>query len=83
MDDDGEFVIVAGKTDVKSAFRILGLNKMSWKWVVMKAQNPLTDEWVFFVDKCLPFSSSISCALFQRFSDALCFLIEFKLQVKR
>ena len=33
---------------------------------------------IYFVDKCLPFGSSISCVLFQKFLDALKFLIEFK-----
>ena len=40
----------------------------------MKAQDPTMGEWRFFVNKCLPFGASISCALFQRFSDALCHL---------
>ena len=44
----------------------------------MKAQNPATGEWVYFVDKCLPFGASISCAIFQRFSDALKHLIEYR-----
>ena len=44
----------------------------------MKAQDPKSGEWKFFIDKCLPFSSSISCALFQKFSDALCFLAEYR-----
>ena len=30
----------------------------------------------FFVNKCLPFGASISCALFQHFSNAVCFLAE-------
>ena len=42
----------------------------------MKAQDPQSGEWKFFVDKCLPFGASISCAIFQTFSDALKFLIE-------
>ena len=37
----------------------------------MSAENPITGKIQFFVDKCLPFGSSISCALFQRFSNAL------------
>ena len=44
----------------------------------MSAQDPQTGVWKFFVDKCLPFGASISCALFQEFSDALCHLVEFK-----
>ena len=75
--------IVAAKSDLKSAFRILGLSKESWKWLVMKAQDPSMGEWKYFVDKCLPFGSSISCAHFQWFSDTLCFLIKYRLQVKK
>lgn len=37
----------------------------------MKAMHPLTNKWYFFVDKCLPFGSSISCAIFQAISDAI------------
>ena len=73
--------IFTGKSDIKSAFRILGLSRNSWRWLVMKARDPLTGQWKFFVDKCLPFGASISCALFQKFSDALCFLIEFRVQM--
>ena len=47
----------------------------------MKTRNPITKEWCFFVDKCLPFGASISCALFQRFSDALAHLTQYKLKV--
>ena len=42
----------------------------------MRIQNPRAGDWVYFVDKCLPFGVSISCALFQRFSDALCHIFE-------
>ena len=59
------------KTDLKSAFRILGLNPDSFKWLVMAAENPFTGKMVYFVDKCLLFGSSISCSHFQRFSNAL------------
>ena len=47
----------------------------------MKAWDPLTRIWKYFVDKCLPFGASISCALFQKFSDALRFLREKRLNV--
>ena len=39
--------------------------------LIMKASHPISGKTVYFVDKCLPFGHSISCALFQRFSDAL------------
>ena len=61
---DQKRTIFAGKSDLKSAFRILGLLKRSWQWLIMKAQDPLSGEWKYFVDKCLPFGSSISCSHF-------------------
>ena len=48
----------------------------------MKAQDPLTGEWKYFIDKCLPFGSSISCSHFQRFSNALQHLIEWGAQAQ-
>ena len=77
-DADSNKFIFLGKSDIKSAFRLLGLKKSSWKWLIMKAQNPVTGKWQYFVDKCLPFGSSISCAHFQRFSDALKHLIQYR-----
>ena len=50
-------------------------------WLVLMAEDPSTAKKKYFVDKCLPFGSSISCAQFQKFSDALQFITEFKLQV--
>ena len=75
--------IFGGKTDLKSAFRILGLSSNSWMWLIMKAKDPKSGKWYYFVDKCLPFGASISCAMFQRFSDALCILIEFRIGVNK
>ena len=70
--------IYFGKTDLSSAFRQLPLRVKDFKWLLMKAKNPATGKWYFFVDKCLPFRSSISCALFQHFSDALCHIAQVK-----
>ena len=53
------------KSDMKSAFRNLPIKPEDWRWLVMKAQDPWDNRWKFFVDKCLPFGSSISCAHFQ------------------
>ena len=66
------------KTDLKSAFHILGLHPICFKWLLMKAQHPVTGEVFYFIDKCLPFGSSISCSHFQHFSNALKHLLEFK-----
>ena len=67
-----------GKSDVKSAFRLIPLSLESFPWLIMKARHPISNEWCYFVDKCLPFGASISCALFQRFSDALCHIVQYK-----
>ena len=76
-------VIYFGKTYIQSAFRILGLKRSCWNWLVMMARNPQTGEIFYFVDKCLPFGVSKSCALFQEFSDALNFLFEYLVKLKK
>ena len=68
--------IYFGKTDVRSAFRLAPLSPKSWAWLVMKAVNPDSGEVFYFVDKCLPFGASISCAIFQEILDVLKFLVE-------
>ena len=75
--DQGAPQIFMSKTDGKSAFRVFPLNSKSWPWLIMMAVNPQTDKVQYFVDKCLPFGTSISCALFQKLSDALKHIIEF------
>ena len=76
---DGEAEIVyLSKSDIKSAFRVLALSRASWPWVIMKAVNPITGKLQFFVDKCLPFGASISCSHFQRVSNALKHIVQFK-----
>ena len=38
---------------------------------------------MYFVDKCLPFSSRISCTIFQRFSDSLVFILGYLTKLKQ
>ena len=76
LDETGP--IFLAKADAKSAFRILPLRKSSWPWLVMFAHHPETGKIQYFMDKCLPFGASISCALFQKFSNALCFMIHYR-----
>ena len=64
--------------DGSSAFCVLPLKKSSWAWVIMKAVNPATGRLQYFVDKCLPFGSSISCSHFQRVSNCLKHLIQYQ-----
>ena len=71
--------IFAGTADVQSAFRLVPLLRRCWKWLIMKARDPKSGgKWKYFVDECLPFGASISCAIFQRVSNALKHLIEFR-----
>ena len=64
------------KTDLKSAFHILGLSLESFKWLVMKAEDPSMGEIKYFIDKCLPFGASISCSHFKHFSNAIKHIFE-------
>ena len=66
------------KSDVKMAFRNVGLNPKYFKYLVMKAKSPLDGQVYYFVDKCLPFGASISCKLFQSISDAIAHLVFYK-----
>ena len=68
--------IFLAKSDLLSAFRMLPIKVQHWRWLVMKAYHPVTGRLQYFVDKCLPFGASISCAHFQRFSNALCHIVQ-------
>ena len=66
------------RSDLKAAFRMLGIKPEHWHLLLMWARSPLDGQWYFFVDKCLPFGSSISCAHFQSFSNALAHIVRFR-----
>ena len=46
--------------------------------LVMKAKHPISGLWYYFIEKCLPFRASISCAHFQRFLNGLRAIIQYK-----
>ena len=69
-------VVVYCKTDCSNAFRLVPVLVCQRFVLIMMAEHPLTNVKYYFVDKCLPFGSSRSCAIFQEFSDALAFLTE-------
>ena len=64
------------KSDMSSTFRHVPLRGDQWFLLVMMAVHPISGEVFYFVDKCLPFGSSISCAIFQEFSNAIAFLVQ-------
>ena len=71
--------IYYAKSDCSNAFYIVPLRPDQRLLLSMKAIHPVTGEVWYFVEKCLPFGSSISCAIFQSFSDALRHITERKL----
>ena len=70
-------LIWSRKTYLLLAFRVLPFSKWCWFLLIMVAEDPETGVFWYFVNKCLPFGSSISCALFQKFPDALAHVLEF------
>ena len=60
---------------MKSAFRHVPLQILDFCLLLMRAKNPETRKYYWFVEKCLPFGSSISCKIFQDFSDAVAFIV--------
>ena len=72
----GERVVFLGKTDLSMAFRVLPMKISCICWLVFKAEDPRDGKFKYFVDKCLPFGASISCAHYQRFSNSLRHLVE-------
>ena len=67
-----------GKSDISMAFRNLPLNSKSWPFLVMKAKHPKSGVTYYYFDKCLSFGSSISCRLFQDFSDSVAHICKFR-----
>ena len=68
-------VVYLDKSDYSSAFRNVGLGPDSWPWLVLKVENPVDGKVYYFVDQCLLFGHSISCALFQDISDAIAHIV--------
>ena len=65
------------KSDVSMAFRNLNILRKHWRFLVMKARSPLDGEWYQFFNKCLPFGSSISCSLYQKFSNCIAHIVAY------
>ena len=64
------------KSDMSSAFRHVPLRRDQWHLLVIKPTQPETHKIFYFMDKCLLFGSSISCAIFQAISDAIAFIVQ-------
>ena len=63
------------KSDMSMAFRNIPMNRKSWRYLILKCEHPVTKKVYYFVDKCLPFGASISCAIFQDVSVSVAWLV--------
>ena len=70
------------KSDQRLAFCNLGILKKHWCYLIMKARSPIDGKIYYFIDKCLPFGASISCAHFQKVSNAIAFLVKYRTSKK-
>ena len=70
-DEDLSKKIFLSKSDLSSAFRQLPVRVSDRCFLIMKACHPISGKTVYLVEKCVPFSASISCSHFQRFSNSL------------
>ena len=75
----GKNTVFLGKSDMSLAFRHLPMRVSDFWLLTMKATNPETGKTYYFVDKCLPFGSLISCAIFQAFSDAVAYIVSVRM----
>ena len=75
--EDGQYCYCA-KSDMSMAFRNIPMDRKSWCFLILKATHPETGKTYYFVDKCLPFGASISCAIFQAFSDSIAYLVKYR-----
>ena len=66
MEEGNGLPVFVGKSDMKSAFRNLGLRPSQFCLMVIKAVSPFDGQTYYFVDKCLPFGASVSCSHFQK-----------------
>ena len=80
LKDKPKEMVWFGICDLKSAFRMIPLAQKFWSILLLKARNPRSHKWFFFVDKCLPFGVAISCSIFQRFSNVLLHFLKSKVK---
>ena len=60
------------KADLSDAYRMVPIKKSDWKFLGMRLGQDI------FIDRCLPMGAASSCAIFQRISNALAWMIQSK-----
>ena len=66
------------KTDMDSAFRQLGIKPEQWNLLILKVASPFDGKTYYFCDKCLPFGASVSCRVYQKFSNCLAHVASYR-----
>ena len=69
------------KSDCSNAFRILPGKVSQHCLLTMKMRHPMMQKLGYFIDKCMPFGASISCANFQAFLHALKYIMEWQVKM--
>ena len=59
-------------------FRNVPKNRKSWAYLILKATHSITGKTHYFVDKCLPFGASVSCAIFQELLNSIAHLVRYR-----
>ena len=72
--------IFVSKSDMSMAFRHVPMKIKDFRYIILKAEHPLTGVTYFFINKCLPFGSSISCKLFQEVSNCIAYIVSYHTQ---
>ena len=78
IDSEHKHQVKMGKLDMSMAFRHVPIRVAYFMLLVLKCEHPVTGKIYYMVDKCLPFGSSISCAIFQDISDSIAYLVSFR-----
>ena len=68
-----------GKSDMAMAFRQVPLRVQNFRLLLLKCEHPITGKTYYWVDKCLPFGSAISCAIFQAISNSIAYLVKIRI----
>ena len=69
-----------GKSDMTAAFRQVPVRVLDCRLLILKAEHPISKKICYYVDLCLPFGSSISCAIFQAISDCIAHIVSWKMK---
>lgn len=69
--EDGVNQVFLGKLDALSAFRNIPLARTESKWLIIKADHPITGRTYYFADRVLSFGHCLSCRIYQEFAIAV------------